>query len=103
MRRDQKSKRVTAGRDDQGIVHRSRVLQPVEQLSTRNADYPAAAIEFLIVFVRHLIRKNPSQDLLMLSIWSAASELGVDRKQAEKIIKVVMSEAAQTSWPPGFF
>jgi len=79
------------------------MLQLDEQRSAGDAGEAAAPVEFLIAFVRHLIRNNPSGDCLALAIYAAAREFHITNEQAKKFIQAVMHEKENSPWPKGFF
>ena len=63
----------------------------------------APSIEFLVTFLRHLIRNNPSSDVLMLTMLSASKEAGITVEQANKFIAAILEEQGKSHWPKGFF
>ena len=99
MRRDPKSGGGEETGTDGRLVRRSGLLRESEQRSGRNA----ASIEFLIAFVRHLIRENPSSDALYLAMRAAAKEVGITQEQAQLFRAAIMMEQRKAPWPKGFF
>jgi len=73
------------------------MLQLTEQRS------PAAPVEFLIEFVRCLIRQHPSADLLHLSLLGAKSKVPITPEQELRFLKAITAEVGQSPWPKGFF
>ena len=71
--------------------------------SEQRQDGDAPPIEFLIAFVRNLIRENPSSDGLYLAMSGAAREVGITTEQAAAFTKAVMAEQRRSAWPAGFF
>jgi hypothetical protein len=63
----------------------------------------AAPVEFLIAFVRSLIRIHPSSDALALAMRSALGQVPMTDQQVKKFIKAVSAETEQSGWPKGFF
>jgi len=64
---------------------------------------PAIPVEFLLVFVRALIRAHPSQDLYDMAMVAADREVPLTTKQKAAFKLAVMNEAEQSIWPKGFF
>lgn len=79
------------------------MLQLDEQRSAGDAGQDPVPVQFLIAFVRHLIRNNPSGDCLALAIYAAAAEFQITNEQARQFIKAVMHEKENSHWPKGFF
>jgi hypothetical protein len=79
------------------------VLQLDEQRSAGDVGQDPVPVEFLVAFVRHLIRNNPSGDCLALAIYAAAGEFSITNEQARKFIQAVMHEKENSPWPKGFF
>lgn len=73
-------------------LHRRGVLQSAEQ---RPAD--AAPIEFLIDFVRALIRLNPSSDCMYLALASAKGKHSLTDAQTKSFVEAICSEMGQSS------
>ena len=81
------------------------MLQPAEQRPAGDTDQgqAAEALRFLIFFTRELIRNNPSQDVLFLSMSSAARQANLTRDQAQKFIAWVLEAKDNSPWPKDFF
>lgn len=81
------------------------MLQLSEQRQAGDASQAEAAeaVQFLIFFVRELIRNNPSSDVLYLSMAAAADRANLTKDQAEKFIAWVMDQQDKSPWPKGFF
>lgn len=82
-----------------GAIRRSGVLLKHEL----GQEGDAPSIEFLVAFVRHLIRNNPSSDTLFLAVLAASKEVGITQKQANEFVAAVMDEQKKSHWPEGFF
>ena len=103
MRRSSESTGIEKAGNDRRPVDRGRMLQSAQQRPQGNADQYPIPVEFLIAFVRHMIRNNPSQDCILMAMSSAAREFGISEAQSKEFIKAVMHETKQSAWPPGFF
>ena len=99
MRRDNEGDGSGKAGADGRLVRRSGLLREPEQ----RQDSDAAPIEFPIGFVRHLIRENPSSDVLYLAMCGAAQEVGITKEQAERFMRAILSERTKSWWPEGFF
>ena len=60
-------------------------------------------IDFLIHFVRAMIRLRPSEDVFALAMMNANKEVPLTDEQRELFEKAVKHEADQSIWPKGFF
>lgn len=93
---------------NQDLVHRGGMLQRNEQLAQRtdcrSDQIPLPRPEFLIEFVRSIIKNNPNGDILYLSIMEAASKTAATPEEVE-LLKEALREvtAGPTPWPKGFF
>jgi hypothetical protein len=63
----------------------------------------AVNVQFLIAFVRNMIRNNPSSDLWQLSMYAAMKEVPITDEQKAAFEKAVLNEVKQAPWPDGFF
>lgn len=99
MRSNSGSEGDGEGSSDRGLVRGSGLLCDSE----RGQEGDAPSIEFLVSFVRHLIRNCPSSDVLMLSVLAASKEAGITSEQATEFIKAVLEEQGKSHWPKGFF
>lgn len=79
------------------------MLQLAEQRSEGHADQAAAPVEFLIAFVRSLIRNNPSGDCIALAMRSASSVCPLTPEQEAQFRRAVDIEVNNSHWPKGFF
>ena len=68
----------------------------------KNAGVPVP-VEYMMAFVRALIRGNPSGDLIALSMYQADHEVPISKEQREAFIKAVGHETDRSPWPKGFF
>ena len=85
--------------DDGRLVRRGGLLRESE----RGQEGDAPSIEFLVAFVRHLIRNNPSSDTLFLAVLAAPKEVGITQEQANKFVAAVLDEQEKSGWPKDFF
>jgi len=76
------------------------VLQRTEQRPTDDA---AAPVEFLIAFVRALIRNYPSGDSIALALHSARAHYPITPEQEAQFRKAIALEIERTPWPKDFF
>jgi hypothetical protein len=72
------------------------VLQQPEQHTASDPRQIALALAVL----RELVQYD-SSDKIMLAIWGAAGQLGIERKEAEKMMSKVLFHAS-SAWPKGF-
>lgn len=79
------------------------MLQLTEQRSARDANQAAVPVQFLIAFVRAMIRNRPSGDLISLSMGSARGLVPISDDQAKAFLKAVYTEVDESPWPKGFF
>jgi len=84
------------------LVRRGRVLRKPELGPTNDASQ-AISIEFLMAFVQALIRKNPSDDLIMLALMSASNDVPITKEQRTAFMRAIMQVQAGSPWPKGFF
>ena len=63
----------------------------------------AAPVQFLIAFVRAMIREHPSRDVLDLAMYAAMREVNITKDQARQFLAAVMAETERSPWPKGFF
>ena len=78
-------------------LHRGGVLQSTEH------GPPAVPVEYLLAFVRSLIRIHPSCDAIALATAQAGEAFPLTEEQSKAFQKAVSHEAEQTMWPKGFF
>jgi hypothetical protein len=71
--------------------------------SERGQEGDAASVEFLVAFVRHMIRNNPSSDTLFLAVLAASKEVGITQEQANEFVAAILSEQRKSHWPKDFF
>lgn len=62
-----------------------------------------APVEFLIAFVRNIIRENPSHDVYYLAMAAAKKECPITAEQEVAFAKAIAHERDQSFWPKGFF
>lgn len=103
MRRDSKSRGLVKAGANGRAVRRRRVLQLAEQRSEGDAGEAAVPVQFLIAFVRAMIRNRPSGDLISLSMSSARGAVPITDEQAKAFMRAVLVEAENSPWPKGFF
>lgn len=59
--------------------------------------------EFLLAFVRHLIRETTSSDMIWLALDAAKRETGATKEELEALLTAVSEErTAHPIYPPGF-
>lgn len=91
--------------------NRGRVLQRSEQRSTGLAvvrpegggSAPVVRPQLVVEFLRALIRNNPSEDLMVLSLHHAAHVTGATKRECELMMQAIRGEQSQSVWPEGFF
>jgi len=105
MRRSSKGDGRGEGSADTRLAHRSGMLRQSELGSADHAceDAEAVNIQFLIAFVRHMLRTNPSSDLCVLSMMAAEREVFISDEQRVAFMRAVCGEMAKSNWPEGFF
>jgi len=87
---------------------RGRVLLVDEQHPARHdqageAGTEAVPVELLVAFTRRLVQSTVSQDQLLLSIWGACSDLGIERAEGQRLLLAVLREHDVNGvWPKGF-
>ena len=81
---------------DQVAGDRRGLLQSDEQR-------PPVPVEFLLAFVRALIRNHPSTDAMYLALAAASRQVPISKKQGEAFIEAVTQEMESSVWPKGFF
>ena len=86
------------------IVHRRGLLQPTQQLEAGEPARPdQLRPEFLIEFIRELIKNNPNGDLLSLSLVTAARRTSATSEEEMLLKKAIKQTAEQSMWPTGFY
>jgi hypothetical protein len=63
----------------------------------------AIPVEFLLAFVRCMIREYPSSDVYYLAVASAKKMFPITPEQELAFMKAVMHETTKSRWPKGFF
>ena len=63
----------------------------------------ARRAQFLVAFVRALLRMNPNEDLVLLAMRAAVNESGATREDAELLLQSILVEVARSPWPKDFF
>lgn len=111
MRRNSKGRSGNAGEAERGIVRWSGVLHaPVQQPEGREIqdddagaerEVPACRPEFLLAFVRNLVREV-SGDLLFLALAAARKETGATKEEEKLLIKALREEQKHSQWPTDF-
>lgn len=66
-------------------------------------DPSAIPVEFLIAFVRQIIRLCPSSDALHLATRAASDKYPLTEAQIAAFLRAVRHEQAASPWPEGFF
>lgn len=81
------------------------MLQLAEQRSPSDAgqDPRTIPIEFLIAFVRQIIRQCPSPDAIYLAMCAATDAYPLTEEQRAAFLHAVRHEQASSNWPKGFF
>jgi len=94
--------------EEEVTVYRGGMLQRNEQLAKRAAggsnEIPLPRPEFLIEFVRAIIKNNPNGDILYLSIMAAADKTNASKDEIKMLTQAVRDiSAGPTPWPKGFY
>lgn len=63
----------------------------------------AVPIQFLIAFIRNVIRQHPSGDIYYLAMASAKRMFPITKEQEQAFMKAVLHETKNSVWPQGFF
>jgi hypothetical protein len=79
------------------------VQQQPEQRSTGDAGQAAAPVEFLIEFIRQVIRNNPQGDLYKLAMYAANDRVPLTEEQQVAFLRAIYHEQDRSYWPKGFF
>jgi len=84
------------------------VLRKSEHRSPANAgeapeEIPAVPVEFLICFIRQVIRTYPSGDVYFLAMRAAKHDFPLTEEQQAAFMKAVFAESKRSAWPDGFF
>lgn len=102
VRRDPTGPEFPKEKPDRRLVNRSRVLRKPEHRAPDNAG-EAIPFEFLIAFVRRIIRENPSTDVYYLAMAGAKRMCPITPEQEEAFMQAVLHEAENNEWPKDFF
>ena len=107
MRGNSKGGGAREDQPERGLVRRGGVLCESEQRSTDDVglspgqEAVGVSIQFLIAFVRAMIRNNPSEDLYTLSMMTAEAEIPITDEQKSAFLRAILHEAK--NGPEGFF
>jgi len=66
-------------------------------------DKTAVPVEYMISFVRAMIREFPSSDGFSLAMYAAGREVPITEKQKQAFLRAVTHEVEESAWPKGFF
>jgi hypothetical protein len=80
---------------------KTKALERSDKLTLPKTD-ASQAFALLVALTRELVR-HASTDLLILSVFSAASKVGVSKERAVEVLKPVLEYKGQNdAWPEGF-
>ena len=93
---------------NQDLVRRGGMLQRNEQLAERadhrSDELPLPRPEFVLEFLRSIIKNNPNGDVLALSMMEAAKNTSATKEEIAILKEAVRGEMRSGSmWPKGFF
>ena len=93
---------------NQDLVRRGGMLQRNEQLAERadhrSDELPLPRPEFVLEFLRSIIKNNPNGDVLALSLMEAAANTSATKEEIDVLRQAIRGEVQKGSFfPRGFY
>ena len=63
----------------------------------------AINVQFLIAFIRQVIREMPSMDVYYLALSAAKHQFPLTSEQEQAFMNAILNETKSSPWPDGFF